>query len=263
MAWARRCWCWPSRSALDGLEGVGLLGSHRGVHASAPLAQLRQLMGQYSRQQPRAWHDHQTQLPQECEGVQLEPVLHDPAVDESVELEASERHLPVRRREPLEVARVGAVEVDPLRYKVAFAHGLLHRWLKTSIHRRDAALLRSARVASLGCLGLSGIASGVGIPVTFVAPFLNSLMLRRDDGRRRRQRRLASGGKGLRTSPEATPLAEHFTVYFLSATAAMAANLRPQIGAGPGILVRSRACDLVPLAVHRGGVAARSVPRSY
>jgi hypothetical protein len=83
-------------------------------------------MGKYARQQPRAGHDDQTQLLKKREGVHLEPVLHDPAVDETVELKAGERDLPVGRREPLELARVGACEVDPLCDKITFAHRILH-----------------------------------------------------------------------------------------------------------------------------------------
>ena len=84
-------------------------------------------MGQYARQQPRAWHDGHTQLLKQRERVQLEPVLHDSALDETVELEAGERDFPVGRREPLEVAGVRAFEVDHLRHKVAFARALHHR----------------------------------------------------------------------------------------------------------------------------------------
>lgn len=87
-------------------------------------------MGQDSRQQPRAGHDYQTQLLKKREGVHLEPVLRDSAVDETVELEAGKRDLPVGRRKPLELARVGAFEVDPLCDKVAFGHRVLHRELK-------------------------------------------------------------------------------------------------------------------------------------
>jgi hypothetical protein len=53
-------------------------------------------------------------------------VLRDSAVDEAVELEAGERDFPVGRREPLELARVGACEVDPLCDKITFAHRVLH-----------------------------------------------------------------------------------------------------------------------------------------
>jgi hypothetical protein len=61
-------------------------------------------MGQDARQQPRAGNDNQTQLLKKREGVHLEPVLRDSAVDETVELEAGERDFPVGRREPLELA---------------------------------------------------------------------------------------------------------------------------------------------------------------
>jgi hypothetical protein len=57
-------------------------------------------------------------------------VLRDSAVDETVELEAGERDLPVGGREPLELARVGAFEVDPLCDEVAFGHRVLDRELK-------------------------------------------------------------------------------------------------------------------------------------
>lgn len=87
-------------------------------------------MGQDARQQPRARHYDQTQLLKKREGVHLEPVLRDSTVDETVELEAGERDLPVRRREPLELARVGAFEVDSLCDEVAFAHGVLHGEVK-------------------------------------------------------------------------------------------------------------------------------------
>jgi Phage integrase family len=97
---------------------------------SAFLAQLPQLMSQDAREQPRAGHDYQTQLLKKREGVQLEPVLRDPAVDEPVELEARKRDPPVGRRKPLEPARVSAFEVDPLCDEVAFAHRVLNPELK-------------------------------------------------------------------------------------------------------------------------------------
>jgi hypothetical protein len=87
-------------------------------------------MGQDARQQPRAGNDDQTQLLKKREGVHLEPVLRDSAVDETVELEAGERHFPVGRREPLELAHVGACEVDPLCDKITFAHRVLHGEVK-------------------------------------------------------------------------------------------------------------------------------------
>jgi hypothetical protein len=83
-------------------------------------------MGQDSRQQPRAGHDDETQPLKKREGVHLEPVLRDSAVDETVELEAGERDFPLGRREPLELARVGAFETDPLCHEVAFGHRVLH-----------------------------------------------------------------------------------------------------------------------------------------
>jgi hypothetical protein len=66
-------------------------------------------------------------------------VLRDSAVDETVELESGERDLPVGRREPLEVARVGAFEVDPLCDKVAFGHRVLHGDLKVRESLDEAA----------------------------------------------------------------------------------------------------------------------------
>jgi hypothetical protein len=87
-------------------------------------------MGQDARKQPRAGHDYQTQLLKKREGVHLEPVLRNSAVDEPVELEAGKRDFPVGRRKPLELARVGAFEVDPLRDEVAFAHRVLNPELK-------------------------------------------------------------------------------------------------------------------------------------
>ena len=71
-------------------------------------------MGQDARQQPRTGHDEQTELLKKRERVHLKPVLGDSAVDETVQLEAGERDFPVSRREPLELARVGPREVDPL-----------------------------------------------------------------------------------------------------------------------------------------------------
>jgi hypothetical protein len=62
----------------------------RSQNASGPLAQLLKLMGQDARQQPRAWYDDQAQLSKKREGVQLEPVLRDPSLDEAVELKAGE-----------------------------------------------------------------------------------------------------------------------------------------------------------------------------
>jgi hypothetical protein len=88
-------------------------------------------VGQDPRHQARPGYDDQTQLLKEREGIQLEPVLHDSAVVAvTVELEALERHLLARRREPLEDAGVRAFEVDPLRYEITFAHGILHREAK-------------------------------------------------------------------------------------------------------------------------------------
>ena len=63
-------------------------------------------MGQDARKQPRAGHDYQTQLLKKREGVHLEPVLRNSAVDEPVELEAGKRDLPVGRRKPLELSPV-------------------------------------------------------------------------------------------------------------------------------------------------------------
>ena len=65
-------------------------------------------MRQDARQQPRAWHDDQPQLSKKGEGVQLEPVLHNPPFDEAVELEPGERDLASGWWKPLELARVGA-----------------------------------------------------------------------------------------------------------------------------------------------------------
>ena len=47
-------------------------------------------MGQDARKQPRTGHDDEAQLLKKREGVQLEPVLRDSAVYETVELEAGE-----------------------------------------------------------------------------------------------------------------------------------------------------------------------------
>ena len=69
-------------------------------------------MGQDARQQSGAGYDDQTQLLKKREGVHLEPVLRDSAVDEAIELEAGERDFPEGLGEPLELARVGAGEVD-------------------------------------------------------------------------------------------------------------------------------------------------------
>jgi hypothetical protein len=49
--------------------------------------------------------------------------------------------------------------------------------LKTSIHRREVALLRSTEVVSLARVGWSVCGSGAGSLVTLVAPFLCGLML--------------------------------------------------------------------------------------
>jgi hypothetical protein len=82
-------------------------------------------MAQHARHQPRAGHDGEAQLLKKREGVELEPVLHDAAVGEAVELESRERHLLVSWRKSLELARVGALEMDPLGDEVTFADGVL------------------------------------------------------------------------------------------------------------------------------------------
>ena len=105
-------------------------------------------MGQDARQQPRAGHDDQTELLKKRERVHLEPVLRDSAVEETVELEAEERDLPVGRRKPLELARVRACEVDPLCDKITFGHRVLHRELKI----RES--LDEARKKPGPCLGV-------------------------------------------------------------------------------------------------------------
>jgi hypothetical protein len=84
-------------------------------------------MGQDSRQQPRAGHDDEAQLLKQREGVHLEPVLRDAAVDKTVELEAGKLDSPVGGRESLELAPVGTCEADPLCDKITFAHRVLHR----------------------------------------------------------------------------------------------------------------------------------------
>jgi hypothetical protein len=98
-------------------------------------------MGQEARQQPRAGYDDQAQPLKKCEGVHLKPVLRDPSIDEAVELKAGKRNLSVCRREPLELARVGACEVDALCDKVAFAHSVLDGELKV----RESDSLRAKR----------------------------------------------------------------------------------------------------------------------
>ena len=90
-------------------------------------------------QQPRAGNDYETQLLKKREGVHLEPVLRDSAVDETVELKAGEGDFPVGRREPLELARVGAFEMDSLCDKVAFGHRVLHREPKVRERLDEAA----------------------------------------------------------------------------------------------------------------------------
>ena len=88
--------------------------------------QLPCLMGREPRQQSRAGHDGQTHLLRAVQGVHLEPVLFDPSIDESVELEPEERDASVGRRKALKLARVGAFEVDALCDKVTFADRVLH-----------------------------------------------------------------------------------------------------------------------------------------
>ena len=95
-------------------------------------------MSHESRQQTRARHYDETQLLKKREGVHLEPVLRDSPVNETVELEAGEGHLPVGRREPLELACMGAFEVHPLCDEVAFGHRILHRELKVGESRDEA-----------------------------------------------------------------------------------------------------------------------------
>jgi hypothetical protein len=53
------------------------------------------MMGQDARQQARTGDDDQTELLKKRQGVHLEPVLRDSALDETVELEAGERDFPV------------------------------------------------------------------------------------------------------------------------------------------------------------------------
>jgi hypothetical protein len=77
-------------------------------------------MSQDARQQPRDRHDHQAQLLEKREGVELEPVLRDPSTDETVELQPGERDSLLCRRKPLELPGVGACEVDTLGDEVAF-----------------------------------------------------------------------------------------------------------------------------------------------
>jgi hypothetical protein len=60
-------------------------------------------------------------------GVELEPVLRDPSIDEAVELQAGERDFVVGRRKPLEFPRVGAREMDTLCDEVAFPDRVLDR----------------------------------------------------------------------------------------------------------------------------------------
>src|SRR5215212_10841951 len=94
--------------------------------SSAPLAQLPHLMGQDARQQSRAGHESQAKSLKKGEGVELEPVLRDSSVDEAVELQAGEGDLPLGRRKPLKLPRVGAFKVDTLCAKVPFPHRVLH-----------------------------------------------------------------------------------------------------------------------------------------
>jgi hypothetical protein len=83
-------------------------------------------MAQDAWQQPRTWHDDQPQLLKKRERVQLEPMLRDPSIDETVELKAGERDLPLSRRKPLKLAGVSALEADTLRDQIAFSHRVLN-----------------------------------------------------------------------------------------------------------------------------------------
>jgi hypothetical protein len=89
-------------------------------------------MCQQPREQPRPGDDDEAQLLKKREGVELEPVLRDPSIDEAVELKAGERDLPVGRRKPLELPGMGAGEVDTLGNEVALPDCILHGEAKVS-----------------------------------------------------------------------------------------------------------------------------------
>jgi hypothetical protein len=72
-------------------------------------------MSHESWEQSRAWQDAQAQLLEECDLVQLEPVLGNLSVDHAIDLDAGEVDLPVGRRDALENAGMSAGEQDALR----------------------------------------------------------------------------------------------------------------------------------------------------
>jgi hypothetical protein len=78
-------------------------------------------MTEDSRQQPGAGYDGQAQLLEQLALVELEPMLRHLAVNHAIELDRCKGHLPVRRRETLELTAVGASEGDPGRDRVVTA----------------------------------------------------------------------------------------------------------------------------------------------
>ena len=77
------------------------------------------------RQQPRAGQDPKTQLLEEGDSVELEPVLGDLPVHHAVDLDAGEVHLAVGRRKAPKVPGVRAGEQDALRDHVLVGRGAL------------------------------------------------------------------------------------------------------------------------------------------
>ncbi|MCD6015532.1 MAG: hypothetical protein K0R88_1616 [Solirubrobacterales bacterium] len=80
-----------------------------------------------ARQEPGAGDDGQAQLLEQFALVELEPMLRHIAVHHAIELYRCKNHLPVRRREALELTAVGASEGHPGRDRVVTAPDLLDR----------------------------------------------------------------------------------------------------------------------------------------
>src|SRR4051794_8607225 len=75
-------------------------------------------MTQNARQQPGAGYDGEAQLLEQLALVELEPMLRHLAVHHAIEFDRCKAHFPVRWRETLEFAVVGASEGDPGRDRI-------------------------------------------------------------------------------------------------------------------------------------------------
>ena len=75
-------------------------------------------MTQNARQQPGAGYDGEAQLLEQLALVELEPMLRHLGVHHAIELDRCKGDFPVRRRETLKFAAVGASEGDPGRDRI-------------------------------------------------------------------------------------------------------------------------------------------------